>query len=260
METRFSTSPPSDPIDLSPRPDRRPMLLVSVRNEFEFEAIRETAIDVIDLKEPNEGPLAPCLPEVWQRVASEWQNRDSPPLARLSAALGEQDQALAAAHLLPEDFHFAKAGPSGCDSSDRIQYLWDQTRSSLGNRTELVAVAYADYRQAGCLPPESILDLAARFGCSKLLVDTYTKDGLSTIDHLGADRIHELRTSCRSLGIWLALAGSVRLSDVRFLQRCNSLPDCVGVRGDVCDGTREGTVSTSRVRAWVEELNAIGKR
>ncbi|MCG8648745.1 MAG: (5-formylfuran-3-yl)methyl phosphate synthase, partial [Pirellulales bacterium] len=75
-----------------------PQLLVSVRDLEEVCTVHQQQVDVIDLKEPLHGPLAPVDPKLWrqavQTIRRGGDHGSSNRLrnARLSAALGELPQ------------------------------------------------------------------------------------------------------------------------------------------------------------------------
>lgn len=233
----------------------RPLLLVSVRDRAEITDSIEAGVDIVDLKEPRRGPLAPAGAELWRAAAEIWEQQDNAPA--LSAALGEQSDALRLAQLLPASFDFAKVGPSGCDSTVKLSWMWEGIRGLLDERIELVAVAYADWRQAGCIDPESILRAAIETGFRRFLIDTFQKDGRTTLDHLGIAGVNRLGEIARDAGVWWTLAGSIRAEQLVSSWQSKSPPDCFGVRGDVCDQGRTGRLSRQRVRAWKEMLGRL---
>ena len=238
---------------------------MSVRSAAEARLAIRTPVDILDLKEPRRGPLAPVAPELWREVAA----LVGPPLASpsghagtthriaLSAALGERHDAVPIAAAVPRAFEFAKVGPSGTRTRRRLAALWQQVQRDLPPETELVAVAYADFRQADCLPPEAVFDAAAEFGLGRALLDTFIKDGRSTLDHLGIGRLAELARLAEGNGLWWALAGSLRLERLASCAAAGIAPNCVGVRGDVCRRDRTGQLDAARIARWQEMLDSL---
>ncbi len=210
--------------------------MVSVRSESELLDAVRFDVDIVDFKEPAAGPLAPVNPQLWTRATEILccgpDTAVSPP--KLSAALGERDQATEIAAFVPPEFSFAKAGPSGCTVPGDVTRLWTEVQERLDSRVELVAVAYADSNHAECIDPESVLRAAARYGIGRCLLDTFSKDGQSSLRHLGVDRLSRFAASADQLGLWWALAGSVTLADVALLLAAGIVPNCFAVRGDVC--------------------------
>jgi uncharacterized protein (UPF0264 family) len=229
-------------------------LLVSVRSATEFNDAFAAAVDIIDLKEPLEGPLAPAPVDLWLQAAKRLKSRKkSSPL--LSAALGESDVASRVACRLPPEFDFAKAGPSGCNSARQLENLWMGVRAELNNSISLVAVAYADHAAADCLPPTQVFKLAADSGIEFCLLDTFCKNGRSTIDHLGITGLRDLQKTVNQFDLWWALAGSLTDNSVTKVHEQGLQPNCFGVRGDVCVGDRTGRLATNRIEAWKSKIS-----
>ncbi len=231
---------------------RRSQLLVSVRNLDEAKIVAAAGVDVIDFKEPRLGPLAPVDAELWEAAAATLAD------AVLSAALGESETAVHLASRVPTVFRFAKVGPSGLRSESRLKQVWRELPLPTG--IELVSVAYADHDAADCVDVEQVLDCVIASGRSRLLIDTFVKDGRSLTDHLSCERLVSLLERARTTGIWIAFAGSLCLDEVQRLSEQNIRPDCWGVRGDVCSTSkhianrRAGQLDQQRVKRWIQTL------
>ena len=234
----------------------RPQLLVSVRTLEELTSVRDAGVDVIDLKEPRNGPLAPVAPSFWGGAAASLGPPTQPRDPLLSAALGESAEARIVAGQVPPAFSFAKVGPSGCRTRALLHQIWGDVREDLNDQVELVAVAYADSDHADCLTPEQIFADAAEAGFRFCLIDTYTKDGRSTLDHLGMARLRELAALCRQLQMRWALAGSIGRTHLPALTAHDIDPDIIGVRGDVCHSDRTGDLDPQQVKLWQQALRA----
>lgn len=232
--------------------------LVSVRNLAEAVQTDAFGVDILDLKEPRLGPLSPVSSEIWREI-SQWSQASSAPRPKLSAALGEPEQAQSIADQLPAEFSFAKAGPSGCDRVDKMEALWQATRNRLPDSVELVAVAYADHQAAGTLPAEQILSAAVDNGFRRILLDTFKKQGRSAVQCLGANRLMEFGRFADQHQLWWSLAGSINLQHLRLIPTLfpdpSAAPDCVAVRGDVCESDRSGALSRCRLQAWKDQLS-----
>ena len=234
--------------------------LVSVRDLAEATTAAGFGVDILDLKEPLDGPLAPVSPQTWKSVANwnQTQSGDRQLRPELSAALGESHQAMLIARNLPPEFAYAKVGPSDCNNQSQLTNLWSTLRALLPPSVQLVAVAYADHHAARSLPAIDILHAAARQGFDRILLDTFGKTERSSIDLMTPTRLIEFGTLARKHGLWWSLAGSVKLQQLSRLEQLlgekQSSPDCVAIRGDVCDGGRGGNVSCDRLRAWQQAL------
>lgn len=221
-------------------------LLISATNLAEVVLAADRGVDIVDIKDPHRGALGAADPQLWRAAAEAL-----PPHARLSAALGEATEAASAAQV-PARFAFAKAGPAGSATVDRLTHHWHRIRDQLPPPVQQVAVAYADHEAADCAPPEAILAAAARRGLRWFLIDTFVKDGRSTLDHLDVARLENLARSARQADIRWVLAGSLRLDEA---ERWATLrPHFVGLRGDVCEHSRTGTLVADRVERWKQYL------
>lgn len=225
-------------------------LLVSVRSVAEAMAVAASPVEVIDLKEPHRGPLGACDPELWHRCGTE-----CPYDGAWSAALGESDSALQLADHVPGDFAFAKAGPSGLDSAEALGELWAAIRQRLAPTVALVAVAYADSAAARTLAPERVLAEALHHRLQTLLVDTFVKDGRTSLDHLGADRLRSLVAAATRSGCDIVLAGGVTVDTLPIF--VSTGPRRIGVRGGVCRGNRRSEIDPSAVAAWAARLKKL---
>ncbi len=221
--------------------------------------MRIPGIDIVDLKEPRHGALAPAPEELWQSAVryseeglaknpSSTLQLSSP---QLSAALGEFSQAQACVGQLPAGFQFAKMGPHKTTSEQQLQRRWETIREALPNCVDLVAVAYADFKAAQTLSPLSILTLAARMGFQRILLDTFTKNGKSSLDHLSHQGLVDFSEAAKEHGLWWALAGSIQ---IEHLDELCVMPDCLGLRGSVCTSDRMSEFSPQRCQEWVERL------
>ena len=229
-------------------------LLVSVRNGVELDQALHAGVDIIDLKEPRHGPLAPASPRLCLAACDRILRLPSTDRPILSAALGEHDDAPCVAASLPQGFDFAKAGPSGCRTETQLAGLWDEVRRRLHPAVDLVAVAYADHPQADCLDAEAVFRLAARVGIGRCLLDTFVKDGRSTFDHIGLGRLRRLSDAASRMNLWWVLAGSIDRDSVSLTRRHGISNQCFGVRGDVCRSGRRSELAVERIRQWQQCL------
>ncbi len=235
----------------SPRPIRtagRVGLLVSIRSIDELRVVAGLGVDVIDFKEPRDGPLAAASADIWRAAA------DDPAVTeRLSAALGECDAAVDLAAAVPPRFRYAKAGPAGMTTTARLTVGWGEIAAALPGEVELVAVAYADHRLANCPPPEVVFAAAAEIGLRTWLIDTFDKTATrDTPSCLGRQSLRRIDQLARAVDAEWVLAGSIRTAVATELMEEGIRPTLFGVRGDVCDGSRSGKLVAERVRRWVD--------
>ena len=254
-------------------------LLVSVRSASEAVAALNGGADIIDVKDPDRGPLGradwSAIAEIVRTVA---QHR---PGVVVSAALGELTDWMKDVPYPEMEFRqpellklgLAGALPGMSENSWRRSWEWVRGRIEqllqidIANPSSWVAVAYADFEQCGAPAPVDVLREGHRAGCSVLLLDTYRKDDSSLLDRIPEQALRELRLETTQKKMRLALAGQINLA---ILERVLAIrPDIVAVRGAVCDtGNRRSAICTKRVRSFsklvkyevasrVADLNAL---
>lgn len=237
--TTHAAYPPKNP---------SPQLLISVQNQSETEQVIDLGIDLLDFKSPASGPLSPVDARLWHWAAKRIEGTDG--RTRLSAALGNPNQAADCAGDVPHEFAFAKMGIEGLRTRRELTASWKDVRRQLGPATHLVAVAYADHHAACCPAPSEVFRLAEEAGLSHLLIDTFSKRGRSSIQNLGWQTLSKIMHLARGSGQFLTIAGSVRVEDAVQFQARGVVPDAFGIRGDATIGPRSGRISVDRIAAW----------
>ncbi len=214
-------------------------LLVSVRSAAEAEAALAGGAALIDVKEPAAGSLgrppdgavAAVVRAVAGRLAvsaAHGELRDDPP------------------PFVGVGLTYAKWGLAGCGTGWRSELrraARRQEQAMAGCRP--VAVAYADWRQAGAPAPDDVAQFALGEGWSVLLLDTWAKEGKTLLDWLEPEEIERWCGRSRDAGVRLALAGSLGPGEIRRLRPV--APDWFAVRGAVCGGSRTAAVDARRV-------------
>jgi uncharacterized protein (UPF0264 family) len=230
-------------------------LLVSVRNAQEAVDALAGGAALIDVKEPARGPLGYADREVIEAVIAAVAGRRA-----VSAACGEL-----AEHFtdLPSGLAYIKRGLAGCAAiqdwqarllvASRVPGASRQrpeARTSPSAPPEPVAVAYADCQLANAPHPDDVLSFACEQRWTSFLLDTYTKDGRTLLDCMTLREIVALCRRCRSHGVRVALAGSLRADEIRLLIPVE--PHWFAVRSAAClDGRRDQPICQERVRALV---------
>lgn len=232
-----------------------PRLLVSVRDPNEASLALQGGADLIDVKEPDRGPLGMADRAVIESVF-EVALDDGP--APVTCALGElrdwrgRDPT---SHLPDGELALVKVGLAG----ERGKHDWRRRFEELAAQTAavapLVATAYADALAANSPDPADVARLAALERCPFLLLDTFEKNGRSLLEILSAVELSDLRDACGEAGIGFAVAGSLRARDLATITRFS--PDVVAVRGAACSGgDRRGRIDPDAVRRLRERLSA----
>jgi uncharacterized protein (UPF0264 family) len=230
-------------------------LLVSVRTADEAATAVSGGADLVDAKEPSRGALAPVAPAVLLGIAAA-----VPPEVPLSVALGEgppadlADAVRRVPALGPRRalyFKFAVRGTTPHEAMGRVA----DAVALLDRRPDAPRLVLARYADEGLGDADQWIRLAANAGVRGLLLDTRNKHGGSLLDVVSVADLEAVRSQAARLGVWLALAGSLSLTDLEAIGRVR--PHLVGVRGAVCEGGRAGALASSKVRALRQELNRI---
>lgn len=214
-------------------------LLASVTGPAEADIAIAGGADLIDLKDPGQGALGAVSPDVVADTVRHVAGR-----RETSAVAGdlpmEPAPVLAAATAIADSgSDYAKVGifPGG-DPHACITAL-----SSLGKRTKLVAVLFADSD-----PDLALLPALHRAGFAGAMLDTRVKGAGRLLDHMDLPRLRRFVDQCRALALLSGLAGSLELPDVPRLLVLS--PDFLGFRGALCGkGGRATGIELIRVQA-----------
>ena len=224
-------------------------LLVSVRNVFEARAALAGGADIIDAKEPRNGPLGVVSSDELLRITAAVGSA-----APVSAALGDlcegnvPDRATVARMA---GVAFVKAGFAGMRGRQRLEQ--DVLRlARAAHPSAVVLVAYADFDIADAPPPAEILGLAAHVKAAGILLDTYGKDGAGLTSLMHACTLTTFVSRAKVAGSFVALAGQLTLEDIETVHDVGA--DVIGLRGAACDGGRDGVVTSARVRALCDHM------
>jgi uncharacterized protein (UPF0264 family) len=226
-------------------------LLVSVRSAAEARSALAGGATVIDVKEPDLGPLGRADVPTWRAVREVVP--DSVPVSVALGELTEWDaidppQAEAWAGLSYRKLGLARAGS---DWSTR----WARLRGSWGPGPAWVAVTYVDWIEADSPHPEKVLDAALDSGCAGILVDTWTKGRPSPLDRTWDTWVGRARRG----GLLVAIAGGLGAGDIARLAPLR--PDLFAVRGAACaGGDRRGTIDPARVDRLARLAGSAARR
>lgn len=229
-------------------------ILVSVRSADEARAALAGGAAIVDVKDPEAGPLGRPSAVVSAAVAEVVADRRPWTLAIGELAAGP---AAIVAHLRAvaglatgdgRPPRAVKAGPAGLDA-DGWRAGMAVLRDALPDGIEPVAVAYADWEAAAAPEPAAIVAAAAATGLRTLLIDTFIKDGRGLFASAGIDAVRGWVAEAHRRGLDVALAGSLTAADVPRAVACGA--GVVAVRTAACSGGRLGTVAEERVRGLV---------
>lgn len=210
-------------------------LLISVRDADEAAAALAGGADLIDIKEPANGPLGradwPVAASIVEAVAGR---------APVSAACGELE--LSPLPVVP-GLTLVKFGLAGWADRDWPS-AWQRIRLSWS--CGAVAVAYADWQLCDAPPADEVAAIAIRDRFDAFLIDTFEKNGRTLLDNMDLPVIARLTRQCQTAGVPVALAGSLGLSEIERLRDVH--PDWIAVRGAACRRGRGSKVDVDRVK------------
>jgi uncharacterized protein (UPF0264 family) len=230
-------------------------VLISPVSYEEAASILDASVDIIDVKNFNEGSLGAQFPWNTKRVVDLIR----PKGIKASATLGDLPYkpgtaALAACGAAWCGVTYIKAGLHGLNSYEQAYAMMSaicQACRMFGDDIEVVAAGYADYRRFNGLSTRDLVRAARDARCNVVMVDTAFKDGGTLFDALSMDEIHEFVKQGHEAGLQVALAGSLKVEHVDRLLQLQ--PDIVGVRGAVCEGkNRETRISPEKTVRFVE--------
>lgn len=239
-----------------------PRLLVSVRNVAELDAAIEGGVDIVDVKEPANGPLGRADGAVIDAIHARYRElgpqADSPPQG-LSVALGEVQDYTGDSPVirLPAAVNWAKLGLSGLASQPDWVSEWLRCRQHIdaaaGRPLQWIAVAYADAAMANAPAIDDVLAAATATGCAGLLIDTFDKSSGGLLEWLSVERLTQLSFAAQSQGLLFAVAGKVAAVELPLLTAIR--PSVVAVRSAVCSGqNRQQDVTAAGVWTFRSQI------
>ena len=211
-------------------------LLVSVRSADEARAAVEGGATVIDVKDPARGPLGRAARVVWRSVREAVP--DCLPVSVALGELAEWDEHETDGDVLGLAYRKIGLAHSGADWADRWASVRDRSPGP-----PWIAVAYADWSEAGAPAPDAVLDVALAIpDCVGLLVDTWDKSRPAPVDLSWSPIV----ARAKATGRLVALAGRLDPDAIRRLAPLR--PDLFAVRGAACSGgDRNAAIDAGRV-------------
>jgi (5-formylfuran-3-yl)methyl phosphate synthase len=214
------------------------LMLASVANQAEAEAVWAGGADIIDIKDPAKGALGALDANIAARIVRSIGKRKP-----VSAAAGAADgspriivDAVAAIAATGVDY-VKVAIPRDKEAVDCVRALGQHA-----NGTKIVGVLFADGE-----PNLDMLALMAENGFTGAMLDTANKGAGRLLDHMDIAALDRFIFRCRESGLMSGLAGSLEAPDVPRLLPLQ--PDYLGFRGSLCHGrSREAAIDATSVR------------
>ncbi|HTJ01359.1 MAG TPA: (5-formylfuran-3-yl)methyl phosphate synthase [Methylovirgula sp.] len=213
-------------------------MLASVADAAEAEIAIVEGADIIDLKDPQHGPLGALPVAAVQAIVAATAGRRF-----VSAVAGNLEMkpavlADAVAALAATGADYVKIGFVPANNlAACIEAL-----QPFAKRTRLIGVLFAD---------QSLdLDLLPRFaaaGFAGVMLDTATKGKGRLVSYLDIATLKTFVDACREVGLAVGLAGSLEAPDIARLLPLD--PDFLGFRGALCSGRdRKARIDADQVK------------
>lgn len=234
-------------------------LLVSPKNEKEAAEAIAGGADIIDVKNPNEGPLGANFPWIIRCI-----RQITPATIEVSCTIGEApnmpgSMALASLGAAATGVNYIKAGLSGLKTLEEAVYLLRNVTKAAKDydpAIKVVASGYADAERIGSVDPLLVPRIAHEAQADIAMLDTAIKDGKSLFDFLSKLQLRRFVEAAHGYGLQAALAGSLQKQDLPEVYELGA--DVAGVRGAAC--TLSDRVNGEITREKVQELVEIIKR
>ena len=225
-------------------------LLVSVASAAEAAAALAGGADLIDAKNPLEGPLGAVTAEAFREICAAVAG-ERPVTAALGDAADEAAVERTARAFATAGAALVKVGFAGTAGASRVARFIAAaargTRYASHGQCDVVAVAYADSDGVTCIAPAALADISARAGATGVLLDTADKSGPGVCALMAPSALGSWVAGAHDHGLLVAIAGKLRIADLPLVRECGA--DIAGVRGAACEGGRTGCVTADRVRA-----------
>jgi (5-formylfuran-3-yl)methyl phosphate synthase len=234
-------------------------LLISPKNTDEAKEAVAGGADIIDVKNPVEGPLGANYPWIIKEIMAA-----TPKNLEVSCTIGEApnisgSMSLAAFGAASLGVDYVKVGLSNLKTADEAKVFLEKIVKSAKQsnpKIKVVATGYADAYRAGSVNPLLVPQIAHKAKADVAMLDTAVKDGKSTFDFLTMAQLEAFVKFSRDFGLKVALAGSLKKTDLPNILLLGV--DIVGLRGAACTESDrlKGHITKERVKELVE---LIGK-
>ena len=214
--------------------------------------------DIIDVKNPKEGPLGANFPWVIRHI-----RQVTPANIEVSCTLGEApnrpgSMALASLGAATTGVNYIKAGLYGLKTLEDAVYLMQSVTKAAkeyNSSIKVVASGYADANRISTVEPLLVPEIARESQADVAMLDTAIKDGKTLFTFLTKSQLQCFVDAAHSYGLKAALAGSLQKEDLPAVYALGA--DVVGLRGAAC--TLSDRVNGQITREKVQELVKIVK-
>jgi uncharacterized protein (UPF0264 family) len=235
-------------------------LLISPQNLKEAAEAIAGGADIIDVKNPKEGPLGANFPWVIKEI-----KQLIPSTVELSCTLGEApnlpgSMALAAYGAALLGVNYVKVGFSGIQSVQSAVSLLESIVRAVemcSSKVKVVAVGYGDYIRANSIEPQFVVQAAFIAKVDLVMLDTAVKDGKNLFAFQSFQQLEAFVGAAHKYGLGVALAGSLQGQDLSVVKGLGV--DFVGLRGAACQNNNRDTgyITCERVKELVKIIRQV---
>ncbi len=212
-------------------------LLISPVDEQEALETILGGADIVDVKNPKEGPLGASFPWIIKRIRTI-----TPKDVEVSCTLGDMPNlpgsiSLAALGAASTGVNYVKASLYGLKTKEDAVYLMQSVVKAVkdyDSAIKVVVAGYADAERIGSIRPQLIPRVAYDSGCDLAMLDTAVKDGKTLFDFLTVNQLRTFVDETHGYGLQAALAGSLKRE--HLVPLCSLGVDIIGLRGAACTG------------------------
>jgi len=237
-------------------------LLISPKNETEAVEAVAGGADIIDIKNPDEGPLGASFPWIIRRV-----RQVTPANIEVSCTVGEAPNrpgsiALASLGAASMGVNYIKAGLFGLKNVEEAVYLMrnvTQAAKDYNPAIKVVVSGYADAARVGTVDPMLVPKIAYEAKADIAMLDTAIKDGKKLFAFLTKPQIRSFANKAHGYGLKVALAGSLQKEDLPEVYALGA--DVAGIRGAACTSSDRvnGQITREKVQKLVEIVKQVEK-
>ena len=217
--------------------------LASIKNMEEANKITSSNIDIVDLKNINDGALGFVGVEVVNKVKKILPNFN------LSVTMGNDENPNNPINienlkeLIDKDIKFVKIGFFNKKFINQHKLLLN----SINFKSTLpICVVFAD-KTFDLKIIQRLIDI----GYEGVMIDTCNKNNKSTTEILGENQIKSFIKIVKDNNKLCGLSGSLKIKDINYLKYLN--PHFLGFRGQLCDKASE------RIELNIDLLNKVSK-
>ena len=213
--------------------------LITVKNSKEAEILSDKDIDIVDIKNPDEGSLGCPTTNTVEEVLEAL-----PESLGTSIALGDFPNipgtaSMAVKGALEYNTDYVKIGFKDSEEEAEIiamlKACTEESKKSESN-TKLVAAVYADKFQSKDVSLEKFVSLVAENGFDGVMIDTLEKKNGNLLDHMDTDRLSSFIDEAKKNDLVTGLAGSLSIDELEKVRSTGT--DYIGVRGALCEDGR----------------------